>query len=158
MEFKHFSHPHNLSLHHGPETRCSGCKSARPGPFYACFQCNYFLDEHCFRAARALNHPAHPTHPLTLVSSPTYQSASFFCNDCSLLGTGFCYACSDCDFDVHVHCAHKAAGMPNPCGPHVTSVVVVSGSSGPNDHHHHRPVQYNPVYPPPVNRDYLFPN
>ncbi|CAA0820357.1 proline-rich family protein [Striga hermonthica] len=85
--FKHFSHPHNLSLHYGPKTRCSGSKSARPGPLYACLQCNYFLNEHCFRAARTLN------HPLTLVSCPTYQSASFFCNDCSFLGTGFCYAC-----------------------------------------------------------------
>ncbi|XP_057497600.1 uncharacterized protein LOC130782343 [Actinidia eriantha] len=111
MEFKHFSHPHGLSLHQapqGPETRCSGCHSpASAGTsLYSCWQCKFFLHEQCFHATRSLNHPSHPPHPLTLIPYPTYPSGSFFCNSCSLTGTGFSYSCSTCEFDLHVHCAY----------------------------------------------------
>lgn len=145
MEFKHFSHSHGLVFHQtgqGPEVHCSGCRSPGSGNIYACWKCNYFLHEQCFRATRSLSHPSHPIHPLTLVSYPTYPSTQFFCNSCNLVGNGFCYCCSECDFDVHVHCAHLAA-PPNLS--HSTSVPL------PNSTHNfsHHPNQ-NPLYPPPL--------
>ncbi|KAG6395071.1 hypothetical protein SASPL_145662 [Salvia splendens] len=131
METKHFSHQHPLAfhqVHQGSQTHCSGCKSPATGNVYACWQCNYFLHEHCFHAARSLRHPSHPLHPLSLVPLPTYPSASFICNSCNLPGDGFSYCCTACDFDIHVHCAL----IPNP---------------NPNSHYHH---PQNPsTYPPP---------
>ncbi|XP_042029982.1 uncharacterized protein LOC121776898 [Salvia splendens] len=105
METKQFSHQHPLAfhqVHQGSQTHCSGCKSPATGNVYACWQCSYFLDEHCFHATRSLRHPSHPLHPLSLVPLPTYPSASF-CNSCSLPGDGFSYCCAACDFDIHVH-------------------------------------------------------
>ncbi|EYU27142.1 hypothetical protein MIMGU_mgv1a026726mg, partial [Erythranthe guttata] len=104
MEFMHFSHNHGLVYHQaiqGYEFHCSGCKSAGSGDVYVCWQCNYFLHEHCFRSERSLKHPYHPLHPLTLMPSPTYPSGSFSCNSCSLDGDGFSYSCSECEFDIH---------------------------------------------------------
>ncbi|GFP93137.1 hypothetical protein PHJA_001458000 [Phtheirospermum japonicum] len=152
MEFKHFSHTHGLVFHHtGSEVHCSGCKSSATGNVYACWKCNYFLHEQCFRATRSLNHPAHPTHPLTLVPYPTYPSSSIICHSCHLVGNGFSYCCSECEFDVHVHCAHLVTGTPTGSS-HLTSLVV-------HDTHGHsfnNQVQ-NPIYPPPIQNN-LFPN
>ncbi|XP_051123475.1 uncharacterized protein LOC127246258 [Andrographis paniculata] len=139
--YKHFSHAHALAVHHtapGSDVHCSGCKSRAAGCVYACWACNYFLDQQCFAAARSMLHPAHPTHPLTLLPYPTYASASFFCNACGLAGDAFCYCCSDCEFDVHVRCA--AAHNPNAAAglgytPHTGSAL----------------------YPPPVQTGALFP-
>ncbi|KAL8542405.1 hypothetical protein ACS0TY_003323 [Phlomoides rotata] len=134
MEFKHFSHIHGLVFHQtaqGSEIHCSGCKSSGGGNVYACWKCNYLLHEHCFRATRSLNHPSHSLHPLTLLPYPTYPSTQFFCNSCSLVGNGFCYCCSECEFDVHVHCAHLAASVPLPNFNH-------------QNHHVYPPLQNNP--------------
>lgn len=147
MEFKHFSHIHGLVFHQPPqgsEIHCSGCKSPGPaGNVYACWKCNYFLHEQCFRATRSLNHPSHSIHPLTLVPYPTYPSTQFFCNSCSLVGNGFCYCCSECEFDVHVHCAHMAA---SPHLSHSASVPLPNMSHNPQVYNH-QPHQ-NHVYPP----------
>ncbi|KAL3615398.1 hypothetical protein CASFOL_041059 [Castilleja foliolosa] len=149
MEFKHFSHTHGLVFHQtpqlGPEIHCSGCKSPASGNVYACWKCNYFLHEQCFRATRSLDHPSHPTHPLTLLPYPTYPSSSIICNSCNLVGNGFSYSCSECEFDVHVHCAHMVTGTPNGSS-HLTSHVVL------HDHAHQ-----NPIYPPPIHNN-LFPS
>ncbi|XP_052194266.1 uncharacterized protein LOC127802472 [Diospyros lotus] len=125
MEFKHFSHPHNLSLQQipqGSEIHCSGCNSpASGGSFYTCWQCGFHLHDQCFNAARSLNHPSHPSHPLTLLPSPTYPSSSFFCNSCNLTGTGLSYSCSRCDFDLHIHCAFPPAETMFPALPNQNS-------------------------------------
>ncbi|KAL6557458.1 hypothetical protein OROMI_017808 [Orobanche minor] len=156
MEFKHFSHKHGLFFHQTPQgsdIHCSGCKSPGSGNVYACWKCNYFLHEHCFRAKRSLEHPSHPIHPLTLVPYPTYASTSFFCNSCNLAGSGFCYCCSECEFDVHVHCAHTVTGgAPNPHGSHLASAVVANDPHGYNHQAHQ-----NSIYPPPIQNN-LFPN
>ncbi|KAL0379940.1 UNVERIFIED_CONTAM: hypothetical protein Sangu_0058300 [Sesamum angustifolium] len=144
MEFKHFSHNHGLVFHQlpqGSEIHCSGCKSPGLGNVYACWQCSYFLHEQCFRAARSLKHPSHPLHPLTLVPFPTYPSGSFFCNSCNHAGYGFSYSCSECEFDIHVHCAH----LPNP-----NSHVSPSPIANPNFSQNFNPQPQNPIYPPPI--------
>ncbi|KAL8268339.1 hypothetical protein R6Q59_002137 [Mikania micrantha] len=111
--YKHFSHMHNLVMHQMPEgidVSCSGCNASANQTVYVCWQCNFFLHEQCFRATRSLKHPSHPSHPLTLVPYPTYPSNSFYCNSCQIMGTGFSYSCADCEFDLHVQCAHSISG------------------------------------------------
>ncbi|KAL3815034.1 hypothetical protein ACJIZ3_016302 [Penstemon smallii] len=149
MEFKHFSHNHGLVLHKAPqgsEIHCSGCKYATTGTIYACWSCSYFLDDHCFSATPSLKHPSHTLHPLTLVPCPTYPSGSFFCNSCNLIGNGFSYCCSECDFDMHVHCALRPNANPH-TGPNF---------SVPNDHgqnYNHQP--QNQMYPPPMQNNHF---
>ncbi|KAL8062152.1 hypothetical protein ABFX02_02G128200 [Erythranthe guttata] len=150
MEFMHFSHNHGLVYHQaiqGYEFHCSGCKSAGSGDVYVCWQCNYFLHEHCFRSERSLKHPYHPLHPLTLMPSPTYPSGSFSCNSCSLDGDGFSYSCSECEFDIHVHCALNIT-IPNP-NPNLLPSVVPNPYPAQNNNPP-RPIQSNayPTYPP----------
>ncbi|PWA93357.1 zinc finger, PHD-type, C1-like protein [Artemisia annua] len=121
LGYKHFSHTHKLEMHEmpeGAEVSCSGCNSSANKTIYACWQCNFFLHEQCFLATRSKKHPSHPLHPLTLVPYPTYISNSFYCNNCKIIGTGFSYSCSDCDFDLHVQCAYSisdstSAHLPN---------------------------------------------
>ncbi|KAL8028478.1 hypothetical protein ABFX02_14G163000 [Erythranthe guttata] len=161
MEYKHFSHSHGLVFHQaapGSEIHCSGCKSPGSGNVYACWRCNYFLHEQCFRASRSFNHPSHPQHPLTLVSYPTHTSAAFFCNSCNHGGSGFCYCCSECDFDVHIHCAHMTCA---PNAARATSVPLDPNLSNPNPYPNPNPAHnfqsHNQIYPPPVAHN-PFPN
>ncbi|KAI5647702.1 hypothetical protein M9H77_33707 [Catharanthus roseus] len=122
MEYKHFSHNHGLIFHQMPQLLeeiqyCSGCSSpiSSHSSVFVCWQCNFFLHDQCYRATRSLKHPSHPLHPLTLVPYPTYPSNSFYCNSCYQIGTGFSYCCSECDFDLHIHCAHQTLShfLPN---------------------------------------------
>ncbi|KAL7204195.1 hypothetical protein ACSBR2_017296 [Camellia fascicularis] len=113
MDFKHFSHPHNLSFHQipqGTDAHCFGCNFPVVGTAFMCWQCQFFLHHQCFLATRSLNHPSHPSHPLSLLPSPTYPCGSFFCNSCNLPGTAFSYSCAHCEFDLHLHCA----SLPQP--------------------------------------------
>ncbi|CAH1416047.1 unnamed protein product [Lactuca virosa] len=121
--YKHFSHAHNLVIHQAHEAEkmsCSGCNSLVMGTIYVCWQCKFVLHEQCFRATRSLKHPSHPSHPLTLVPYPTYPSNSFYCNSCKHTGNGLSYSCSDCEFDLHIHCAQSVSyvyapnSVPNP--------------------------------------------
>ncbi|XP_052192794.1 uncharacterized protein LOC127801586 [Diospyros lotus] len=99
----------------GTETLCSGCNLPGLAAVYMCWQCQFFLHEQCFQAARSLiNHPSHPSHPLALVPYPTYPSATFYCNSCTHPGAGFSYTCPACDFDLHLHCAAAAAAAQLP--------------------------------------------
>ncbi|KAK9051599.1 hypothetical protein SSX86_028226 [Deinandra increscens subsp. villosa] len=122
--FKHFSHKHNLMMHEmpeGAEVSCCGCNSLATKTIYICWQCSFYLHEQCFHATRSRKHPSHPHHPLTLVPYPTYPSNSFYCNSCKIIGTGFSYSCSDCEFDLHVQCAHSISSATNFHQPHHVS-------------------------------------
>nr|GMD59496.1 putative DC1, C1-like, Zinc finger, RING/FYVE/PHD-type [Ipomoea batatas] len=79
----------------GAQIQCSGCHCPGTGPVYACWRCSFFLHDQCFRASRSLKHPSHHLHPLTLTPYPTYPSNSFYCNSCTLIGSGFSYSCSE---------------------------------------------------------------
>ncbi|KAL7204248.1 hypothetical protein ACSBR2_017341 [Camellia fascicularis] len=138
MENKHFSHPHNLSLHEipkGAKIVCSGCNLPSSGLVYVCRQCNYFLHEQCFRASRSIKHPSHPLHPLTLIPYPTYTSGSFLCDSCGQTGSGFSFSCSNCDFDLHVHCAcisQNTSTMDTESQTEVTGSNTIEHESHPN--------------------------
>ncbi|KAL4585797.1 hypothetical protein LXL04_010423 [Taraxacum kok-saghyz] len=142
--FKHFSHAHNLAIHQSHEAAnmsCTACNLLAMGTIYACWQCNFILHDQCFRATRSLNHPSHPSHPLTLVPYPTYPSNSFYCNSCKLTGTGLSYSCSDCEFDLHVHCAHSISNAS-----HSQAMIPQSGQNGyANSTSAHNPIT-NPQY------------
>lgn len=124
--YKHFSHAHNLIMHQVHEAAkmsCSCCNSLVIGTIFVCSPCNFTLHEQCFRATRSLKHPSHPSHPLTLVPYPTYPSNSFYCNSCKITGTGLSYSCSDCEFDLHVHCALSISGAANSHQPSIINPV-----------------------------------
>lgn len=110
MEYKHFSHHHNLNIYkaqEGQQHHCHGCCQllCKDSSIYACWHCNFFLHEHCGNATRYVKHPSHPLHPLILVPSPTYCSGSFICNACGSPGTSFSYCCALCEVDLHLNCA-----------------------------------------------------
>lgn len=128
----------------GTEIQCSGCKFPGSGGAYVCWQCSYFLHEKCFHASRSLKHPSHTAHPLTLVPYPTYPSNSFYCNICNLAGSGFSYCCSECDFDLHVHCAF----VPNPTpGIENSSTTLPYPNSGYGGAHNFNPQPASPAHP-----------
>ncbi|KAK1401300.1 hypothetical protein POM88_000905 [Heracleum sosnowskyi] len=147
MEKNHFSHIHNLGqqqmIPQGHEIICSGCKLQASGLVHGCWECKFFLHDQCFTASRAMIHPSHPSHPLTLAPYPTYPSNTFFCNSCNLVGTGFAYSCSLCEFDIHVHCAY----MSNPTA-HLSSPSFTSYEN--NVHQNFVPNNSGsiPAYPP----------
>ncbi|KAL3831071.1 hypothetical protein ACJIZ3_019873 [Penstemon smallii] len=109
MEYEHFSHNHTLTLSRiqpGQQFQCHGCNLRCHDSIFACWNCNFFLHEHCGIANRYTNHPSHLLHPLVLVPSPTYCSGSFLCNGCSAPGNAFFYCCALSEVDLHVHCAY----------------------------------------------------
>ncbi|KAJ9565460.1 hypothetical protein OSB04_001426 [Centaurea solstitialis] len=112
MDYKHFSHPHNLTIHRvhelGQQVNCAGCHSACDNAttaVHACHRCSFFLHDHCANAGRCLRHPSHKPHPLILLPYPTYAGGSFVCNACGHPGKSFSYCCTPCEFDLHVGCA-----------------------------------------------------
>ncbi|KAK3010105.1 hypothetical protein RJ639_012445 [Escallonia herrerae] len=126
MEYKHFSHRHNLNIHQvqqGQQLLCSGCESFCHGSVYACWQCNFFLHSHCGNATRYMKHPSHPSHPLILIPQPTYCSGSFLCNACDQSGSSFSYCCALCEVDLHVHCAFLPPEVSHKVHPHELSLT-----------------------------------
>ncbi|KAA8518280.1 hypothetical protein F0562_015837 [Nyssa sinensis] len=137
MEYKHFSHQHNLNIYQvqqGQQLRCSGCESLCHESVFACWQCNFFLHDYCANANRYVKHPSHSLHPLILIPYPTYSSGSFLCNACGASGSAFsyccapykeaspcickicsklldskhwAYCCAKCDINVHTFCATR---------------------------------------------------
>ncbi|KAK1412866.1 hypothetical protein QVD17_34441 [Tagetes erecta] len=112
MDHKHFSHLHNLTIHHpyelGKQVVCSGCHfpcDNTTTAVHACHQCNFFLHDHCANAGRYVKHPSHKLHPLILLPYPTYAGSTFICNACGRPGKSFSYCCALCEFDLHVGCA-----------------------------------------------------
>lgn len=124
MEYKHFSHPHGLTL-------SSECTKIWNQLFrlqvpllsekaYVCWECNFFLHGQCFHAIRSIDHPSHQTHSsLTLVPYPTYPSGCFICNFCNKPGFGFSFGCSKCEYeyDLHLHCSNINTGSSTTSRP-----------------------------------------
>ncbi|XP_016457840.1 uncharacterized protein LOC107781618 [Nicotiana tabacum] len=105
---QHFSHHHilkSLVLNEGDELQCQACEQPIFEPFHGCISCNFYLHENCLNAPRSLVHPSHPSHPLTLLPTPTYSSRSFTCNACGSEGKSCSLSCAHCDFDLHLKCA-----------------------------------------------------
>lgn len=126
MEYKHFSHQHNLRIYQlNPEDghRCSGCESSCSGPAYVCWDCKFFLHEQCGNANRALQHPSHPFHHLTLVPNTTHLAGSFACNACGDRGNAFSYCCPLCDIDLHVPCAFLPQIIKHESHSHILSLT-----------------------------------
>ncbi|XP_073153526.1 protein VACUOLELESS GAMETOPHYTES [Henckelia pumila] len=123
MEYKHFSHPHTLTLYKveagQQQYQCHGCQLPCQGSnIFACWSCNFFLHEHCGNANRYVKHPSHPEHPLVLLPSPTYCSSSYLCNGCGAPGSSFSYCCPMCEVDVHVHCAYLPPNVTHKAHEH----------------------------------------
>ncbi|KAJ0791847.1 putative chromatin regulator PHD family [Helianthus annuus] len=121
MEYKHFSHEHNLSMYQvqpGQQLRCSGCDKFCDKTIYACWQCNFFLHEHCGNATRYIKHPFHSSHYLILSPYPTYPSNCFLCNACGTNGSRFSYCCALCEVDLHVNCAFLPPKVAHKAHPH----------------------------------------
>ncbi|KAG2332258.1 hypothetical protein Bca4012_018153 [Brassica carinata] len=99
MEYKHFSHPHNLKLQQlqttkpsDPSPICSGCESAisESATAYMCSTCDFHLHEQCGNAVRRIHHPSHAAlHHLTLVPYTTYSAGTFLCRACGCTGVAF---------------------------------------------------------------------
>uniref|UniRef100_A0A1D1Y6X4 Putative nucleoredoxin 1 n=1 Tax=Anthurium amnicola TaxID=1678845 RepID=A0A1D1Y6X4_9ARAE len=111
----HFSHKHPLELTNGNPSMnagsgtasCAGCNQKLLGWVYGCHTCDYYIDISCAQLPPQINHAAHPSHTLSLYTSPVYPEGSFDCDACGQKGTGFCFHCEDCELDLHVTCAAK---------------------------------------------------
>ncbi|XP_071696924.1 protein VACUOLELESS GAMETOPHYTES-like [Rutidosis leptorrhynchoides] len=166
-EHQHFNHPHLLKFHkfglEGASITCTGCKfpCTDDKPIYSCRGCKFYLHEQCFNATRSLIHSLHPAHPLSLFPSPTYQTGSFICSSCNKRGTGFCFCCTTCEFDLHVHCAYNKSknNSSNSNSDNNNNFQQKTGTtSHPQDKikikaHPNHPLQYLPK--PPTHADGL---
>ncbi|PWA45710.1 cysteine/Histidine-rich C1 domain family protein [Artemisia annua] len=145
MDYKHFSHPHNLIIHRayelGIQVNCSGCNSPCDNTttaVHACHPCNYFLHDHCANAGRYVKHPCHKAHPLILLPHPTYAGNTFICNACGHPGKSFSYCCTPCEFDLHVGCAFLPISVTHKAHQHELSLsygVPVVPRRGSNTDH-----------------------
>lgn len=135
MEYKHFSHEHNLNLYRvqaGQQFRCHGCQMMCNDSIYACWRCNFFLHEHCGNANRYVKHPSHQLHPLVLVPSPTYCSGSFLCTGCGAPGNSFSYCCPPCEVDLHVHCTYLPPNVNHKAHQHELIINFTTGEQAGN--------------------------
>ncbi|KAJ9548437.1 hypothetical protein OSB04_020980 [Centaurea solstitialis] len=101
------------------ELLCNGClRPITHMPFYKCTttpnqeECcdDFVLHEWCTRLPnQVLDHPAHPQHPLLLLSNASQHhkvlGVFFWCGVCRLRCNGFVYSCVECDYHIDVNCA-----------------------------------------------------
>ncbi|KAG9138202.1 hypothetical protein Leryth_001425 [Lithospermum erythrorhizon] len=90
---QNFTHPHvlhHLKLDEQKPITCNACEETITTtiPFHGCPSCNFHLHTQCFTSPLYLHHPSHPSHPLTLLPTPTYSSRSFNCDACGFRGNG----------------------------------------------------------------------
>lgn len=107
--FQHFAHKHPLTSFHVPNTNgvnCMVCESQVFGRVFGCRSCRFLVHESCARLPRDIQqHPFHPEHPLTLVTSLfTDFEKRFRCRACSLK-FNFAYFCDECEVSLDVLCA-----------------------------------------------------
>ncbi|GAA0156213.1 hypothetical protein LIER_13757 [Lithospermum erythrorhizon] len=124
----HFSHHHPLehlsnTTFEGEEIECNACGLLISEPYHGCNSCNFYIHEKCLNLPRSLDHPAHPSHPLTLFPTPTYWSQHFTCNACGSCGDGFSFCCAHCEFDLHTHCASHPTRIVIDDHPHELKLI-----------------------------------
>ncbi|XP_028124446.1 uncharacterized protein LOC114321489 [Camellia sinensis] len=125
MALEHFSHDHPLILRtdymeEGVKVHCYGCRQPISGLSYGCTKCEFFLHKSCAELPREMTyHPAHPEHPLTLLSKPPYYCT---CDVCREHCDRFVYNCFQCKFDVDIRCASVVSNIQQrielKCHPH----------------------------------------
>ncbi|KAK4738344.1 hypothetical protein R3W88_002041 [Solanum pinnatisectum] len=133
---QHFSHHHilkKLVLDENEELQCQACDNSIFEPFHGCISCNFYLHGNCLNAPRSLVHPSHPSHPLTLLPTPTYSSRSFTCNACGSEGRSCSLSCAHCEFDLHVQCALLPQTVLLPQHHHHELKLIFDSSFGDED-------------------------
>ncbi|XP_057770814.1 protein VACUOLELESS GAMETOPHYTES-like [Salvia miltiorrhiza] len=111
---------------------CHVCAFTSSGLYYACIGCKFKADIKCTSLPDTIYHTAHPQHPLNLVSHNDVhqkQRHQYYCGaNCGGRSSSFdCYACSSCEFIVHIRCA----------------MLPASFTSCRWDKHHPLPLTYN---------------
>ncbi|KAA8521007.1 hypothetical protein F0562_011705 [Nyssa sinensis] len=103
-------HPHPLILCNNLNDKymylpilCSVCDQSIKDSIYVCLQCKLLLHESCINLPQEIKHPFHPDHSLLLRTHPSKLLAR--CSACSACSLLFTYNCSECEFDLDVHCA-----------------------------------------------------
>ncbi|XP_057799698.1 uncharacterized protein LOC131015345 [Salvia miltiorrhiza] len=110
----HHESGHRLILkspHTSPdmEWKCVVCSLDSSGLFYACTECEFRADIKCASLPATIYHTAHPEHPLYFQSGGGVTYCDAMCGD--YIYDYNCYACSSCEFIVHVRCAVLAASI-----------------------------------------------
>ncbi|KFK32385.1 hypothetical protein AALP_AA6G234500 [Arabis alpina] len=81
---------------------------------------------------QVITHPSHPAHTLSLLVAPVYDGGYFNCDGCGIIGTGFSYQCSRCDFDIHALCAYKPLSITHKSHPQHNLQVAFHSPYGAN--------------------------
>ncbi|KAA8521020.1 hypothetical protein F0562_011692 [Nyssa sinensis] len=111
LQLQLLSHPHPLIICDHNEkyspVLCSACVFPIKdlNLIYVCLECKRLLHETCTNFPEEIKHPFHPQHPLALLTRPPYESGTFGCDACRRGSSGFTYNCSQCQFDLDIHCA-----------------------------------------------------
>lgn len=113
LSFCHLSHDHPLRHTNSPpkeSSLCSACNlnisSGNNKDYYSCKTCPFFLHNACHDMPRMTQHPARPTHHLTLQVSPSPSVETLTCDACGDHINGFYYSCSECSLCCyHVLCS-----------------------------------------------------
>lgn len=112
-KINHFSHHHPLRLYEIDDYSSPGCdKSACHlcgGTFkfiiYGCKQCRFFIHDTCAKLPEHLDHPFHPEHTLSLYNVAANNASEMFqCHACGVSFSNFMYHCSECNFNLGLHC------------------------------------------------------
>ncbi|KAA8521021.1 hypothetical protein F0562_011691 [Nyssa sinensis] len=111
LQLQILSHPHPLIIcdHNDKYSPviCSACRLPMEDLHLicVCLECKCLLHQSCTYFPEEIKHPFHPEHPLSLLHRAPYESGRFGCNACRRGSAGFTYNCSQCQFDLDVHCA-----------------------------------------------------
>lgn len=109
--FHHFSHEHQLEQTRSlpkENISCSGCKLKilSDKDFYSCKTCPFFLHQVCYNMPRKTQHPAHPSHYLTLHSNSLPSNGNLqCCRACGGHVNGFYYTCAENGHYYHTLCS-----------------------------------------------------
>ena len=109
QQIQHFTHRHPLipvACHEEYyEFDCPMCTKPIKGSVYVCATCKYFIHKSCAKCPRHIQPPFHPPHPLTLLVVSQEHSKRFDCYACGISKAGYAFHCSECQLDLHIHCA-----------------------------------------------------
>ncbi|KAJ0616707.1 putative chromatin regulator PHD family [Helianthus annuus] len=119
------------------ELLCNGCvRPITEMPFYKCRvkedeNCNFALHEWCTRLPTKVdNHPAHPQHPLLLMTNIPHMFNIFHCGVCFLDCNGFAYGCVECGFYVDVTCGFMPERITHESHPNNLLSITEDQPSG----------------------------